>query len=57
MYLIHALVLDIIRTTGLKPSVPHPLIMMPVITLLTFAVTAALVVLIRKIPKVGRKIT
>lgn len=57
VYLIHALVLDFVGTTGMKPSVPHPLVMMPVITLLTFAVTAVLVALIRKIPKVGRKIT
>lgn len=57
VYLIHAFILDIIGTTGLKPTSQHPVVMMPVITLLTFAVTAVLVAMIRKIPRIGRRIT
>lgn len=57
VYLIHALILDIIGTTGLTPTLRHPVVMMPVITLLAFAITNILVMLIRKIPNVGRKIT
>lgn len=57
VYLIHALILDVFAAAGLKPTLLHPVIMMPVITPLAFAVTGILVMLIRKIPKVGRKIT
>ena len=57
VYLIHALLLDVFALAGLKPTVLHPLLAMPLITALAFAVAAALVVLIRKIPLVGRKIT
>lgn len=57
VYLIHALILDLTGIAGLKPTVLHPVIMMPIITLLTFAVANILVLLIRKIPCWGRKIT
>ena len=57
VYLIHALLLDVFAVAGLKPTVLHPMLAMPLITALAFAVAAALVVLIRKIPLVGRKIT
>lgn len=57
VYLIHALLLDVFAVAGLKPTVLHPLLAMPLITALAFAVAAALVMLIRKIPLVGRKIT
>ena len=57
VYLVHAFLLDIIGTTGLKPTMLHPLVMMPVITLLTFSVSFVSVMLIRRIPRVGRKIT
>lgn len=57
VYLIHALVVAVFEAIGLKPTIGHPLVTMPLITMLVFAVTAALVMLIRKIPNVGRKIT
>ena len=57
VYLIHALILDVFATFGLKPTILHPVFAMPLITLLAFVVTAVLVMLIRKVPKVGRKIT
>lgn len=57
VYLLHALVLDIFATMGLKPTIFHPVLAMPVITLLAFAATVVLVILIRKVPNVGRKIT
>jgi surface polysaccharide O-acyltransferase-like enzyme len=57
VYLIHALVLDLFAVAGLKPTVLHPVLAMPLITMLAFVVTVSLVILIRKIPNVGRKIT
>lgn len=57
VYLIHALLLDVFAAAGLTPTILHPVFSMPLITTLTFAVTVALVMMIRKIPKVGRKIT
>ena len=57
IYLIHALILDLAAMAGVTPTMVHPLIMMPIITLLTFAVAVILVAAIRKIPYVGRKIT
>ena len=42
---------------GLTPTILHPVFSMPLITLLAFAVTAVTVILIRKVPNVGRKIT
>lgn len=57
VYLIHALVVALFEQAGLTPVRLHPLLSMPLITLLAFAVTASLVALLRKIPHVGRKIT
>ena len=57
VYLIHALLLDVFAVAGLKPTVVHPVLAMPLITVLAFAVTNALVMMIRKVPYVGRKIT
>ena len=57
VYLIHGLILNMFAAAGLKPTVLHPLLAMPLITLLAFAVTAVLVMGMRRIPKVGRKIT
>ena len=57
VYLLHALILDLVGLTGMTPTMVHPVFMMPILTLLAFAVTLALVAAIRKIPKIGRKIT
>ena len=57
IYLIHALVLDVFSAAGLKPTLMHPLLSMPLLTLLTFAVSFTAVGLIRKIPVVGKRIT
>ena len=57
VYLIHALLLDVFAVAGLKPTVLHPVLAMPLITMLTFAVTAVIVMVIRMVPNVGRKIT
>lgn len=57
VYLLHALVLNIFRDLGAKPTFLHPLLAMPLLTLASFAVTAAMVALLRKIPVIGRKIT
>ena len=57
VYLVHALILEVFALTGLKPTFLHPVLAMPLITILTFAVGVTIVVMIRKIPKVGVKIT
>ena len=57
VYLIHALLLDVFAVAGLKPTVLHPVLAMPLITMLTFAVTAVIVMLIRKVPYAGKRIT
>ena len=57
IYLIHALLLDIFAVIELKPTMVHPVFAMPLITVMAFTVTCLLVILIRKVPNVGRKIT
>lgn len=56
IYLSHALVLEILEALGLKPTVMHPLLSMPLITLPVFGLTAGLVLQIRRIPFIGRRI-
>ncbi len=56
VYLVHALVLEGLLALGLRPTLVHPLLGMPLITLLTLAISTALVTLIRKIPVVGKKL-
>lgn len=57
VYLIHALIVDLFSAIGLKPTIMHPVLAMPLITMLAFAVTSGFVMLIRRIPNLGRKIT
>ena len=57
IYLVHALILDIFAALGLKPTILHPLVSMPLITFFTFVITTIIVILIRTTPYFGRKIT
>lgn len=57
VYLIHALIVDLFSAVGLKPTIMHPVLAMPLITMLAFVVTSGFVMLIRRIPNMGRKIT
>lgn len=57
VYLIHALVLDLFRSLGASPTFLHPLFAMVLLTIAAFAVTTAVVIVLRKIPVIGRKIT
>lgn len=57
VYLVHALVLDLFAQAGLKPTVLHPILMLPLITLIAYLVTNVLVLLLRKVPCIGEKIT
>lgn len=57
VYLVHALVLELLVKAGLKPTILYPTLMMPLITLLAYLVTNVLVLLLRKVPCIGEKIT
>ena len=57
VYLIHALVLGVFENIGIRPTILHPILAMPLITALAFFVTVLFVVLIRKCSAMGRKIT
>ncbi len=57
IYLLHALILDLFATLDIKPTVIHPVLAMPLITLMAFMVTYILIAIIRKSEKIGRKIT
>lgn len=56
VYLVHALVLSVFSILGLGPTILHPVLAMPLITLAAWAVSLIIVVLVRRIPVVGRKI-
>ena len=56
IYLVHALVAEMLSLTGLTAVLITPIIMMPFLILVTFAVSAVIVFIIRK-TKFGRKIT
>lgn len=53
----HALILSMFASIGLEPTVLHPVVAMPLITLLTFVITVVIVMIIRKILKLGKAIT
>jgi surface polysaccharide O-acyltransferase-like enzyme len=55
-YLVHALVQKVIFSTGLTPN-DHPLIMVPLLTILVFIISIFITSLIRKIPKIGKIVT
>lgn len=55
-YLVHALVQKIVLSTGLTPNT-HPLLMVPVLTILILSISLLLSFLIRKIPVIGKRIT
>lgn len=57
VYLIHALILELFVAVGLNTAIAHPVLTMPVITLVAFLVTNGLVALIRGLPYIGKRIT
>lgn len=57
VYLIHALVIEFLGLVGITPIIFSPFLMLPAITLLTFVISNVLVGLLRKIPRIGKKIT
>lgn len=57
VYLIHALVIELMGLVGLTPVIISPLVMHPIIVLIAFAISSILVWLLRMIPCVGKKIT
>lgn len=57
VYLIHALVVELMGSAGLTPIIISPFIMHPIIILLTFGISSILVWLIRMVPCIGKKIT
>lgn len=57
IYLIHALVIELMGLAGLTPVMVNPFVMHPVIVLLAFIISSILVWLLRTIPYIGKKIT
>lgn len=57
VYLIHALVIEFYARLGLTPTLIHPLIMVPVFTVLVYATSHLAAALLRKIPCVGKWMT
>lgn len=57
VYLIHALVIEFYARLGLSPTLIHPLVMVPLITVLVYASSHLAAVLLRKIPCVGKWMT
>lgn len=57
IYLIHALVIELMGLAGLTPVMVNAFVMHPVIVLLAFAISSIMVWLLRMIPCVGKKIT
>lgn len=57
VYLIHALVIELLALTGISVTMISPLIMLPAIVAVTFVVTSVLVGFLRGIPYIGKKIT
>ena len=57
VYLVHALLLSGFEILGLRPTILHPVLTMPLITLGAWAASVIIVILVRRIPVVGRKIT
>ncbi len=57
VYLVHALILSAFAAIGLEPTILHPLLAMPLITVLAFMITVVIVMIVRKTPKLGKAIT
>lgn len=57
VYLVHALVLELIAIVGINPTMASPFFMLPLIVCITFIITNVFVALLRKIPYIGKKIT
>ena len=57
VYLVHALVLEFCAQLGLTPTLIHPLLMIPIYTVIVYLTSHLIIRLVRKIPVVGRKIT
>lgn len=56
IYLLHVLAVESLELLGITPMLLHPLVSVPLLTALVFAVTAAAVALLRRIPYLGRRI-
>lgn len=57
VYLIHALVAEIMGNIGISPVIANPFIMLPIIVLFVFIISNILVWGLRSIPYVGKRIT
>lgn len=57
VYLIHVLAIEFLSLGGLSVTMASPLITVPVLTRITYILSLLIVVVIRKIPYIGEKIT
>lgn len=56
IYLIHYLVLEVLYKFGINITMFHPILSIPILSIITFCIGGLIVWLIRKIPKVGKYI-
>lgn len=57
IYLVHLLANSLVAALGLSPIMANPFIMVPVLAVMVFAISFVAVWLIRKIPRIGKRIT
>lgn len=57
VYLIHALIIEFVAHIGLKPTLINPLVMAPALSILVYLLSHLTVVVLRKIPVIGNRIT
>ncbi len=57
IYLVHALILDLMGMAGIHSSSFTPIVMLPVTICLGFVISYIVVAVLRKIPVLGKKIT
>lgn len=57
VYLIHALIIELLGYIGFSPVIITPFIMQPLVVMISFIITNIVVWMIRGIPVIGKKIT
>ena len=57
VYLVHALVIEMLNLFNITVISASPLVMVPMLTITVYLISLVLTWLIRKIPVVGKKIT
>ena len=56
IYLVHPFVLEILSGIGLTTLIPHPILMIPVMTVVVFMISGVISLLLQKLPVIGKYI-